>query len=358
MTGFAIGDIHDRDLFRHDIMAFAVAAAVGCLCVVEPGSSARMRDVSWLLAVLGAAWLALQAAFGWGLVNLGDFDPWEWERLRGLSDNSNQLALFCAILGLLTLHLADTASRPGERIVALVCMIVAIVVGRLTQSNAFLIALLAAVAIFVALKLRRWLTSREMTLSFRSASAWMFVLTLPLVVAYVVPLRSSVASPTEQLVTEMVRGGKSNQVSDAAHLRFELWNEAVRRGLESGMLGLGPGPHIEIPGEIQAGRRTSVDRAQASRTHLQFAPNFEAHNTVLDLFVQSGLLGVSILVWLVGSTLMMTLRFRLDALTTLLCGLALFSLFHLVVRHPIVWFAIALCLVAALDARRTATTRA
>ena len=359
MTGFAIGDIHDRNLFRHDIMAFAVSAAVSCLLVVEPGADARMRDVSWLLAILGAAWLALQVAFGWELVNLGDFEPWEWDRFRGLSDNSNQLALFCAILGLLTLHLADSASRPGERIVALVCMTVAVVVGRLTQSNAFLIVLLAAVAIFVALKFRRWLTSREMTLSFRSASAWMFFLTLPLVAAYVIPLGSSVASPTDQIVMEMVRGAKSHEVNDAANLRFELWNEAVRRGLESGMLGLGPGPHIEIPNAIQVGRRTSVDAvSQASRPELHFAPNFEAHNTVLDLFVQSGLLGVSVLVWLVGSILAMTLQSRLDALTTLLCGLALFSIFHLVVRHPIVWFAIALCLVAAVNARRTAMTRA
>jgi hypothetical protein len=359
MTGFVIGDIHDSVLFRHDAIAFAFAAAISCLCVVEPGADARMRNVAWLLTTSGAAWLALQAALGWGLFNLGDADPWEWDRLRGLSQNSNQLALFCTVVGLLSLHLTESSSRPLQRVVALVCMIIAIAVGRLTQSNAFLIALLASTSIFVALKFWRWLTSREMTLSFRSASAWMFVLTLPLAVAYIVPLAASVANPAEQLVTDMVRGAKSHELSNTADLRFEIWNEALRRGIEVGMLGLGPGPHIEIPRAIQVGRRGTVDPVtQPTQPHLQFAPNFEAHNTALDLFVQSGLLGVSALVWLLGSILVMTFRLRLDALTTTICGLALFSLFHLIVRQPIVWFAIAFCLVTAIEAARTAKSRA
>lgn len=359
MTGFAMGDIHDPDLFRHDTIAFAFAAAISCLCVVEPGADERVRNVGWLLITFGAVWLALQAALGWGLVALDGVDPWEWDRLRGLSQNSNQLALFCTVVGLLSLHLAESARRSLERVAALVCMIIAIVVGRLTQSNAFLIAFLASVAVFGALTLRRWLSSREMTLSFRSASAWMVILTLPFAAAYVVPLGASVANPTEQLVTDMVRGAKSHELGDTADLRFEIWNEAIRRGIETGMLGLGPGPHIEIPRAIQVGRRGTVDPVSGpTQPHPQFAPNFEAHNTALDLFVQSGLLGVLVLAWLLGSILVMTFRLRLDALTTTICGLALFSLFHLIVRQPIVWFAIAFCLVTAIDAARTARARA
>src|SRR5258707_1381656 len=99
----------------------------------------RRRDVvldvlltlGLLLSTLGAAWLALQVAFGWGFVNLGDFDTWEWERFRGLSDNANQLALFCAVLGLLSLYLAEAARGLGERVAAVTCMVVAIVAGRL-----------------------------------------------------------------------------------------------------------------------------------------------------------------------------------------------------------------------------------
>ncbi|HEX2673096.1 MAG TPA: hypothetical protein VHM25_19585, partial [Polyangiaceae bacterium] len=92
MAGFAIGDRHDSSLFLHDAMAYPLLAAVSCLSAIGP----RMHRVAWLVATLGAGWLALQLAFGWGLAISGDIDTWEWERFRGLSDNANQLALFCA----------------------------------------------------------------------------------------------------------------------------------------------------------------------------------------------------------------------------------------------------------------------
>jgi hypothetical protein len=47
-----------------------------------------------------------------------------------------------------------------------------------------------------------------------------------------------------------------------------------------------------------------------------------------------------------------TFRAKLDGLTTVLCGLAVFSIFHLIVRHPILWFAVGLSLVGADAARR------
>jgi O-antigen ligase len=85
-------------------------------------------------------------------------------------------------------------------------------------------------------------------------------------------------------------------------------------------------------------------------------PNFEAHNTLLDILTQGGLLAVVSLVWLVGATFLLTYRTRLDGLTVLLCGLTIFSIFHLIVRHPAFWFAIAICLVAA-EGRKASLTR-
>ena len=55
------------------------------------------------------------------------------------------------------------------------------------------------------------------------------------------------------------------------------------------------------------------------------------------------------LIWLVAATFLLTCRVDFDGLTTLLCGLAIFSIFHLIIRYPIFWFAIAICLVAAQD---------
>ena len=354
MAAFAIGDSHDSGLFMHDVMAYPLLAAVSCLSV----AGSRLHRVARLLVTLGAAWLALQVAAGWGLVDLGDFDTWEWERFRGLSDNANQLALFCAVLSLLSLHLADAARRLGERIAAVTCMIVAIIVGRLTMSDAFLLVLIAAGPIFIALKLRRWLMSRDRKMPLRSASAWILVLVLPLVMAYAVPLGASAATEFEDFIKGMTKGGGGRDTEEIARLRIHIWNEAMRRGVESGMLGLGPGPHLEIPPSIVAGRRDSTnDPKHVEHPEFGFVPNFEAHNTFLDLFVQGGLIAVLSLGWLVATALVVTQRAELDALTTLLCGLAVFSIFHLIVRHPIFWFAISLCLVAAVDPRRAPTIR-
>jgi O-antigen ligase/polysaccharide polymerase Wzy-like membrane protein len=354
MAGFATGDRHDSGLFMHDVMAYPVLAAVSCLSV----AGSRLHRVAWLLATLGAAWLALQVAFGWGFVNLGDFDTWEWERFRGLSDNANQLALFCAVLGLLSLYLAEAARGLGERVAAVTCMVVAIVAGRLTKSDAFLLVLVAAGPIFVALKLQRWLMSRNRQMPLRSASAWILVLALPLVMAYVVPLGASAATEFEDAIKGMTKGGGGRDTEETTRLRMEVWSRAMRRAIESGMLGLGPGPHLEIPPSIVAGRRDSTnDPKHVEHPEFGFVPNFEAHNTFLDLFIQGGLIAVLSLGWLVATALVVTRRAELDALTTLLCGLAIFSIFHLIVRHPIFWFAISLCLVAAADPRRAPTIR-
>ncbi len=354
MAGFATGDRHDSGLFMHDVMAYPVLAAVSCLSV----ASARLHRVAWLLATIGAAWLALQVAFGWGFINLGDFDTWEWERFRGLSDNANQLALFCAVITLLSLYLAETARGLGERIAAVTCMIVAIVIGRLTMSDAFLLVLVAAGPIFVALKLQRWLMSRNRQMPLHSAFAWILVLALPLITAYVVPLGISSATEFEDVIKGMTKGGGGRDTEETARLRIHIWSEAMRRGIESGMLGLGPGPHLEIPPSIVAGRRDSTnDPKHVEHPEFGFVPNFEAHNTLLDLFIQGGLIAVLSLGWLVATAVVMTHRAELDGLTTLLCGLAMFSIFHLIVRHPIFWFAISLCLVAVADPRRAPTIR-
>lgn len=358
MVGIGTGEQYDLVWFRHDIAAYIVVAAISCLIAVEFRACLRLRRVAWLFVMLGAAWLLLQLSLGWRLIDPGEFETWEWDRFRGLSTNSNQLALLCAVIGLLSLHLAETAHRSRDRIVALICMIVAIVVGRLTESDSFLLVLIVAGPTYVALKLGKWLMSRERRMSVRSASAWIIVLALPLSVAYVTPFGASVADELEEVVKGITRGGGGRETGETARLRVEIWKAAVNRAVGAGMLGLGPGPHLEIPSAIIAGRNSSKnDPKDVQHPEYGIVPNFEAHNTFLDLFIQGGLIALLSFGWLIATAFVLTRRAQLDGLTTLLCGLAVFSVFHLIVRHPIVWFAIAVCLVAAADVRKAPTAQ-
>jgi hypothetical protein len=356
LAGFAIGDVHDQSLFMHDVMAYPLLAAISMLCVVGTDAASRLHRVAWLLVTVGSATLALQVAQMWGWVGMGSIDPWYWDRFRGWSENPNQLAILCAVLGLLSLHLADVATSTPARIAAIGTAVLPIYVGRLSKGDTFSIVLVAAGPIFIALKLRTWLLSHQPGLTPRSACAWIAVLALPPLIASVAPFSGSLAVEARGLIGEMSKGDQQD-TKKTAQIRFQAWRQAIDRGLESGMLGLGPGPHLPIPPWILEGRQDSSGEPKyLEHPKVSGTPNFEAHNTLLDIFTQGGLLAVLSLVWLVAAAFLLTYRTRLDGLTVLLCGLTIFSIFHLIVRHPAFWFAIAICLAAA-ESRKASLAR-
>jgi O-antigen ligase len=121
-----------------------------------------------------------------------------------------------------------------------------------------------------------------------------------------------------------------------ASLRLYLWQNALKLGLESGSLGLGPGPHLWRP------KIADDDDRPLTRP-------FEAHNTALDIFTQGGLLGVIAIYGLFAGIFLLVLRAKLDALAVLMVALVFFSMTHFIPRHPIVWFALALSLILGLE---------
>ncbi len=351
LTAYVIGDEHDSRWFLHDVFAYPLLAAVSCLSVIEPHAGPRLRRVAWLLCALGTPLLALQLANAWRLIDISLVDPWWWDQFRGWSSNPHQLAVLCTVLGFLSLHLAETATRLGVRIAAIACAIVPVYVGRLTKSDSFSLILLTAGPIFVAFKFRTWLASSTARISFRSAFAWIVVVALPAALVAAAPLAYSITVEAEDLAKAMARENPA-QTERKTELRFALWRQAVARGVESGMLGLGPGPHLAIPISIVEQRKLggvypkNVEHPQAT-----FAPNFEAHNTLLDLFAQGGLIIVLSFIWIMAMAFSAAFQTGQAALPSLLCGLVIYAAATFIIRHPIFWFAIALCLVTGTTAR-------
>jgi hypothetical protein len=352
LTASVIGDRHDPHLFMHDILAYPLVAAVSCLSVVEPGAGLRLRRVAWLLVAFGTVILALQVAQIWMDIDVPGITLWYWERFRGWSENPNQLAMLCAALGLLSLYLAETATGSRRKVAALACAVLPVYVGRLSKSDTFAIVLVGSIPLFATLKVWTWCSSNHRMLTMRAAFAWLVILTVPVTAVAGGILLPSIKAGVEDLAKDMAKGDEADSERTAA-IRFHSWREALRRGFDSGMLGLGPGPHIDIPFIIIEGRLSpSADPKDIEHPEINGTPNFEAHDTLLDLFTQCGLIGVLSVVWLAGISLLGTLRAKLDGLTTMLCGVAVFSIFHLIVRHPIFWFIMSLSLVAADAARR------
>lgn len=356
MAAFAIGDVHDPSLFNHDALAYPFLAAVSLLSALGPRTNRHLHRIASLIALFSVVYLVIQLANAWEFLSIPEIDPWYWDRLRGFSANPNQLALFCVVMTFLSLHLAEHAIGIGKKSVAILCGGLAMYVGRLTRSDTFALVLATGTPIFVALKLRTWLITFPREFTMRTATAGIALLALPIVVALAASFAGPIEASVQDLAKEMAKG-TDRDTEQTAQIRFRSWRLAIDRGVESGMLGLGPGPHIEVPPIIVAARRTAVEPKYVEHPDLNGTPNFEAHNTFLDIFTQGGLIAVLSLAGLIATTFLLTYRARLDALTAMICGLVVMCTFHLIIRHPLFWFAITLCLVAATEIRKPSTVR-
>lgn len=352
LTALVIHDRHDTGLFLHDVLAYPLVGTMACLSVLGSDAEPRLRHVARSMLLWGSVLLAPQLAAGLHLFALPLFDPWFGDRFEGWSTNPNQLAFLCAVLVLCALQLADMATRSRDRWAIILGMIVPLWIGRLTKTDTFTFALLAAIPVFMLGKVRLWLAWQGARPSLRTAFAAILVLTLPAALLSAAPLVARSAHDTGFLTKNLMKNG-GKEAKEEADLRLELWREAIDRGLSAGMLGLGPGPHLPIPPALVAARETepTLDKG-AGHPPVNGTPDFEAHNTLLDLFTQGGVIADVSLLWLTVRALLRTWTAQMAGLTALLVGLMLFAMTNLIVREPIFWFGIAFCLVAGEGGQR------
>jgi O-antigen ligase len=332
----------DPDWLLHDAMAYPLVAAVACACAAEPPG--RLRRIAWLFAAGGALSLALQCAAAAGVISIPSVQPWYWQRMRGWSANPNQLAFLCTAIALLAIHLAATAASTSRSVAALLCLLLALVVGRLSGSDTFTLTLLVAVALASILRLRFSLLQPGPGQAMRMALGVVLLAGVPMLAAAFAPLVMSERSATAELQRGILKNGGKDAGAEA-DMRLALWQQAIERGVDAGMLGLGPGPHLAIPRVLVAARASEAGQpGNIEHPRQNGVPNFEAHNTLLDLFVQGGLIADLAILWLLGVALLAAYRARSASLVTLLCGITQFGLTNLIMRQPLFWFSIALCL--------------
>ena len=341
VVGALIGDVHDAGLVLHDALAYSLLGAVSVTSVINTETRNHLGRVAWLVGLIGTASVTLQLLAAWNILNVFALDPWYWDRLRGWSQNPNQLAFFCCGLGLLWLHLIGQARQGSHRLVGAACFALSAYVGFLTKSDTFRFAILAGAALLMLVKLWSWLNYKSPRITAQSALAWCVFLSFPLFVALSVPLLSGQAS---QVVFSLTKNGGEEAASEA-NLRFTLWQQALTRGFDSGLLGLGPGPHLAIPPELVAARQTENEPENLEHPKVNGTANFEAHNTYLDLLTQGGILALASFVWLIVAAIVSARRGRMAGLAALVIGLALFATTANIVRNPIFWLAITLCMV-------------
>lgn len=330
----------------HDTFAYLLMATMTCLTVATADAPARFRRMAWLLILFSSIGLTVQIAAGWDIIHLPSVNPWYWDRFRGWSENPNQMAIICCVLSLLALHLAITSSTTSGRLLGLLGAVAPLVAGRLSKSDTFISVMIFSSVLMFLLQLRRWVAASKYSSDLRYSFVLLAViLAVPMAIS-LLPFAKAGASDAESFALGLAKdkgGAASERTLD---LRLSLWNQALTLGIHSGSLGLGPGPHLNPP--------------ENSAAHMLDDP-FEAHNTALDVFLQGGIIALAALAGFFASTAVLLYRAKLDTLVVMIVALAIFSTAHFLIRHPVVWFALALCistgcaqtrLTPALNARR------
>ena len=338
----------DWSLVIHDVAAYVLLALLTCVFTALPNAYDRLYRIQWMIALLGAALFLMQLGNAYGLFSLAGIDPWYWDRMRGWSENPNQFALLCLLTGFAALALADRRNGVAAKLVAFTCSGIALWTGLQSKSNAYSAVVIAGILLLALLKAVRAILKADRTgapataLSLAGLSAIGLALTLS---ASVVDFRAEFQNATGAIA----RKGE-DESADAA-LRLQLWEQSLSVGTHSWGLGLGPGPHLEIPPSIIAGRQGEDDPINLTHPKPGLAPNFEAHNTILELFVQGGVMAVAAFVAIVVLAISRAWKSGHDGLIALLFALVAFGSFHVIFRHPFVWFAICLALVSESHSR-------
>lgn len=354
LNAFVLGEEHDTGLLVHDVVAFVLVSLMSCLLAADRDAGVRLGHIAWLASGLGAMLLAAQVAMA--VVPISEsIDVWYWTRFRGWSENPNQLGLLCSALLLIGLYVLELARGARQRGAALLGIGITLVAGLLTLSNSFRIVLATGVAIVAAVRMNRWLALRSTRPNGYGAAAWLGAAAVPLLGLYLVAVAG-----TEFRLGAIATGlSRSSEATEGeAALRVQLWTKAWERSLETGMIGLGPGPHVPPPPSFVAYMKrmgSSGPEREGSMPRIGTAANFESHNTFLELLLQGGVILVTAYLTLIITLIATNLRSGRASLVALAASLAIYGTFHVILRNPIVWLGFALALDAL--AQRTRAPR-
>lgn len=326
----------DWSLTLHDVISYALLAVLSATLTIAPDASQSLRRLLRNMALIGGAAILLQVVQGEYAPAAGTLDLWYWDRFRGWCLNPNQFALFCLAMAAIAISASEREPSRLLRRLTIVSACIALAAGFMARSNAYNgVAILLALG-FVGAKILRAVPIAPLM---RSAAFWVVTagMAASLLAAIVVmpALRDNNGGGSALFFMR----DKENTDVEAA-LRFSLWSQAVQLGIESWYLGRGPGPHLTIPTSLLIERREATDPLNMVHPKLGLAANFEAHNTLLELFVQGGALAAISFFTLCLVAVWRALRSRADGLALSVVALLCFGSFHVISRHPIVWFVI------------------
>ena len=240
----------------------------------------------------------------------GGLDPWYARtRFTALCKNPNQLGLLCSFSPYLLWSMKSTCENRLRRLVLILSMVVIIIAGLLTKSDALYVAW--AVSLAVAL-------TRIQSLKLQIVG-WIGLVSAG--ISCVIFGFGLMSAPNTLLGPGVLNAATAvYSDGDQGSIRLTLWEYGTKAALNADALGLGPGKHAGRTGPNQG---------------------FEAHNTMIDWFSMTGILGLLALIILCYQCFYWAKQSRSQALLCALAALLTFATFHFCVRQPLFHLALA-----------------
>jgi O-antigen ligase len=292
----------------HDAAAFVFVALLVLVFAVNPLSQGQAeRMVEWLF-ISAAVALCLLLAVALLVPRLGPVHLWYGVRFTGWALNPNQLALLAAVVPFLGADAVRRLRASAKRTVYLVLTAASIVVGLSTGSDALLVGW-AVSGVFAGVLWWYAACTNPRPGVFRAMTVYAVLpfLVLASLALLGYPAYLAVSGAFDDLYS----------VNNQGSIRITLWRHGLQAIGASPLFGLGPGAHSG---------------------HAQPFSNLEAHNTIIDWGMSTGAVGIvlylALLLWVTRRAWV-----RRDAVLVASVGMiAVFSLFHYVMRQPLFWF--------------------
>lgn len=274
-----------------------------CLALRNYSASAFVWIYGRTLAIYASASLAaLLFLIGTGEYLLGiQF----YDRFTALSLNPNQPGFLLTAAPFIAVHFALQARRPINGLSWLFVAIAAISVGVATQSDGLVLAWLLGVGTLITQTAATFVGGRHSDGLLRLAP-WLVVTVIACLLALAL---LTLGDATTSRLVAMIAGSW-----DGADARFEVWTNAVSQIGESPIIGLGVGAH-------------AYDRYGV----------MEAHNSLIEWTLQTGLLGLLLVLILLVGTFRRVIASRRAWLLAALVAVMGGTLTNSPLRHPAFW---------------------
>ena len=292
----------------HDVVAYLFVFCVALFVAQWADADSSLRAIRAVTMFSAATLLCLLLA-GYAYPVIGPLEIWyegDVLRFRGWASNPNQTALLICPLPFFATYLFARSHTIAAKAMYFAAFLLLLVVGEMTGSDALTAAWVVSILVLALSVFVQGVRARQ-------TGYWR-----PVMIKILVPIGLLTLVIAVGVTAGDDLAGKLMSALDSgnqASTRLTLWRHGIEAILTSPVFGLGPGAYSGVEAPFLG---------------------TEAHNTLVDWGMSTGISGIALLLS-AYAVVLWRMRTRSPLLFGAVLALFGFSLFHYVLRQPIFW---------------------